>query len=426
MLTYIEQLIDAEGHPATRGPSPTPWRCTPVKAYLNLKVSDRYVIDAGGKGQFYAEVFPSMTRTVVQSANIPEPVSSDPIMIKGGGWLRSDLLQDLDYGIMSRRCLQNAARQSNGAFGFAIEGVLDPTNATFQMTLDDETQGTAECQIGYSTPSSSTFVELITFQELIPGRQVALPFTIPINASVIMLRFQALGDYADRPFADAFDFVANLAFLAGGVGCPNIITLGTSTTFDLLNDVNDLRMYTLRAFEVRGTYMGSDLSNGGRLAVAKVPTEWSVIGPNALEEIAKLPYDMYEGPLKDGFDIHWFPSSIDDLTPTRPVAQESDHLFKYVIAIEADIPTQTFRLRLTSHVDYNSDSPSYGAMEYGPSSSGLSLALEYLARSIPICTENSNHIVKKMLNLAKSKSKEGFQYVLDNPQVLAQLAALVL
>lgn len=421
---YAYRLIDPDGHDPKLAPSPVPIRGTAVKTRLVQDLKSRYV-GGGTEGALYGEVLPTLDNTVSLSSNAavtPAVIGTTPqsVVLTGNA---TPQWSGVNAGSLTGGASMNMTFDSVIGTSFFVtsqSGVHSPyfdlTHGAIGHALDVRVQLS---RANYVSEVSTTATSIQAGQ--------TTRITLPISSWASAGPTGYITVEARSSNGGTFDYR-----LYGNSGTPDLFfgyPQDQSTTqvvpLEILADVADLQTFKLTALGILGSYQGSDLANGGRVACARVPRSWSPDEDDILSAIAKLPYDSYEGALKDGFHMHWQPSSVSDLIPEDGVTDSAPPLYKYVFAIAADDKTQSFRLRVTAHVEYFSTSSAYGAMNYAPSGESLAVMLHYLAESVPLATSNDSHLREKLMRLVKGAGKSGIRYVLAHPELLGSLSALL-
>lgn len=409
---YANRLIDPEGSDASLSPSPVPIRSTAVKTKIVTDVKGNYV---GGK--VYGEIRPTLENTLQLTTVATSNKDLNPISLACNVNVSGVTYFNMDGGTATKEFVQ--VSKDDGA-GFPMWSI--GYNAI--TTLDISVTNLSDVPISWRYHASAGLAAPAT---LASGKCGAFGHkNVSGFATSSSYDKSWIACSVDHGVSALISVNAVVTATGGGQGLLGSLTNMTTLSTTVLNDVKELEMYRVTAIGMLGTYQGSDLANGGRLACGKVMRDWSPDVVQAIDAIAKLPNDSYEGALKNGFHMHWQPASLNDLNPRTPQDGPDDApLFKYCFALQADDPTQSFRLMVTVHVEYYSTSPAYGPMHYSPPAQGLAVMLEYVARSVPVCTANDDHLIKKILNRVKSAGKNGLRYVLEHPEMLAQLAAIL-
>lgn len=417
---YAERLVDPEGHDPALCPCPVPVRLTCIKKRLVIDLKDAYAATGGGAGEAYGVFQADPVNTLQLTTTVTDTDNSEPFTFSAicPADAPDSSKQGQETPCASSQGLHNSIRQigTRNAQGFISQYI--ERGATFSVTFIHNDQGkTLRCFVMEDRTSSGN------------GQSVRAD-SGPVTA----------GHSVTIPGVTIADPSENLYFSATGPGTEwTVIITPTTGTARWVGDTNKLMSYGMNIFEdvpkaeygrvtamgMLGSYHGSDLQNGGDKTCAKVSQWFSLPDSNVYESIADLPNDVNEGPLKEGFHMHWVPSQLADLEP-KGIADQRDHMFRYAFALKADDITQSFRIKITMHYEYFSTTSSYGSMTFPPPGLGTSVMLDYINTKIPCCTDNHDHRAKKMLDYVARKSKDGLKYVLQHPEALMEVAALAL
>lgn len=173
------------------------------------------------------------------------------------------------------------------------------------------------------------------------------------------------------------------------------------------------------------TYMGSNLINGGEIAAAVVPYDYTLAGlGSAYDIVAKLRNNRMDGPMKDGAHLTWRPFTTRDLVMHNPESQRHA-ASKLVIAFAAQDAAAKLRLRSCVVLGIYSNNPIVGKMKTSPiiTESMLEGLFMYYANT-PAATENGLHEVKKSLSSMTKKTGSVVKALLEyDSQIAAALAA---
>lgn len=202
-------------------------------------------------------------------------------------------------------------------------------------------------------------------------------------------------------------------------------------TWPYLNGLPDLATIRNLGYELLCTYTGSRQLDGGKVAMALVPMEWSPTDTSPFAAVARVRHNKYSSALRDGAHGTWRFGTVSELNPTPPEAT-SLPFQKLVVGYERNnAENQSMRLRATGVFGVYSDSPIIGLAPFVPALSPLDLEFmtQYFSYA-PACTENPTHEILK--DVAKVMAKVGgglakaagvsAKFIAQNPQVLAPLA----
>lgn len=198
-----------------------------------------------------------------------------------------------------------------------------------------------------------------------------------------------------------------------------------SINLTTLEDIQKLRAYRIVGQSLLLTYTGSQINNGGDIAIARVSSAWVPDpGQSVYDAILKLPKTRrMTGRVARGAHCYWVPETVEDFEPKlygngyNSIEKPS---YKMVAAGTLDDPSESVLLQLETIVEFQTDAPSYASIEYAPPWSSFDVALLLLANLNP-CDENPSHL-KNIAKFLKPKVKAMLQYAIDNP---GQVAATV-
>lgn len=416
---YAERLVDPETQDASLSPCPVVIRGNPIKDRMVIDLADHYTAAGNGSGSAYGIISSTPDNTLQLTTITPDVPDSKPLSCNFSG----TALNNDGTAWKNAEGIHNGMRQEAipvpNTGNVSVFQIDFNQAGTYEFVFDHNQKGVSlgmnvRTQVGTSSPSNVIATRVVG----------GVPESVAISgivADYIWVEVYSTG--TNYLYTGTMTIYPSPGPPAATIAFTNSSRRQTMYQFDLLSDVPSLEFYRVTALGMLGTYSGSNLSNGGRLACAKVTRFYEIDESSILEAISKLPNDSYNGPLKDGFHMHWIPGTIDDLQPRGSDDQTKEPLFQYVFAIKADDRSQSFRLQLTIHMEYFSTSAVYGAMRYCPSAQGLSPMLEYLNR-LPVATENSLHMIPKLLAVLASKGAQGLGWALSHPQEIERAVTL--
>lgn len=254
--------------------------------------------------------------------------------------------------------------------------------------------------------------------------------TLAIPAACTYIGFT----YHEFPaFSLGWKLVANVSLsYNGGAGGAALGTAARIYPLQTLENVDELRAFRVVGQSVLLTYTGSQINNGGEIAIARVFSSWTPDPSLGLyQSILKLPKSRrYVGRVAAGAHCFWMPATVDDVEP-RLYGTSYDSIrpsYKIVAAGALDDPTESILCQLSTTVEFSTDAPSYASVDYAPPWNSFDVALQLLALFNPN-GENPTH-TKRIAKFAVRKVKQGLQYAIDNPAeaaaTLAKLGALLM
>lgn len=215
---------------------------------------------------------------------------------------------------------------------------------------------------------------------------------------------------------------------------------GSTVLMAVTNEAQTINLTTLagvsklRAYRVVGqslllTYTGSQINNGGDIAIARVSSAWSADpGVSVYDSLLKLPKSRrYTGRVAKGAHCFWAPETVEDFEP-KLYGADYDAIqkpsYKMVAAGTLDDNTESILLQLETIVEFQTDEPSYASVAYAPPWDSFDIALHVLARMNP-CGENPSHLtrIRKFLS---PKIKQAMTYAIENPAAIGAAIAKIL
>ncbi len=406
---YAEMLVNPGDTELTRQPALIPRRATVVR--------DKQIVDLSGATNFFIEVKPNPSGTL--------QVTNDAAAAENGEtWVGHASGEGTVY------MANNIIRQ-------------DGTLATPSHTQSAGTQpqyyfvSTAGGNVDFKWSSAATHKAYTYIRVSVNGAAAASGSVVPPGGSSTLT--VACPAATDRIWIEVVCDSVQYTEWEGPIEITPqatiLLGLATSSSMavysvSLLDDVKNLRWYRVTGQAVLVTWTGSDLNNGGVIAAARVAGTWAPQTDSVsdyYDVISDLPFDSYDGALKHGAHVHWMPESLNDFEPHYLGRPPIAPLRKLVVAGRFDDSTQSCRVRVITIIEYFTDSPSYGAMVFGPPWADFDAYLAILDGTVPAATSNDSHIrtkVKKGLRDLRrwvmTKAKEEA----TDPANYAKLAAL--
>ena len=415
-----ECLVDA--------PSVVPVRRTTVRQNIVVDLAQN-----NQDGRFYLEVRPNLTDTLSITT-----ASSDPL--DTGNYLANlnydALTAEESYpsdGELAHTSTGNSGTMSTvtgnmvakKAFTLASTGAV--TAWHYWLTIPALAAPAAITFKIYSNVGTGAWNSVTTFTVVCSedGAIVNGDLALPALTSAITMSASVAATDPTTSVACNCSLILMYSSGAGTLGLATNFLVQDSLGLPLAQSIRDLESWCVAAQDVLVTFEGDTLNDGGNIASARVPRNWTTNG-DPYSEILALPYDRYDGPLKHGTHVHWIPGSVTDLSPVITPADAAAYgAYKIVITGTITHPGASVRVRVCTAVSYYSGDPSYGTMDWAPPPTDYLLLLQYVARAVPAATANDTHILKKLPQLAQKYVKQGFRYLLENPDQLAKLAALI-
>ncbi len=414
-----DEVVDA--------PSLVPVRRTTVRQNLTV---DLATYNAAGK--FFLEVFPQLTKTLAITSATADVPGADNFMLSASydnvndnsNWPSDGQLAHTTTGnVASLQNITAASGQIKQAFAVVTGGGVN-TVWNYVLTVPSSPIS-ALIEFRIQTTTGATWSDATVFSVNVSatGGNASGTVTIPTGCVGLTLQARMYG----QPVG--CDLQAGLSLQwssgAGTLGLASNFLMQDTLGLPLAQSINDLESWAVVAQDVLVTFEGDTLNDGGAIAAARVPRSWSTNG-DPYSEIIGLPYDRYDGPLKYGAHVHWIPGSLDDLKPVVTAEDASNFgAFKMVVAGTITHPGASVRVRVCTVISYYSSDPSYGTMDWAPPPTDYLLLLQYVARAVPAATQNDTHVLKRLAMAAGKHAKQGFKYLLENPEQLAKLAAMI-
>lgn len=237
----------------------------------------------------------------------------------------------------------------------------------------------------------------------------------------------AVGIAAAAPF---FDFsiaitvpanVITITALSAGITNTNIdIATISTTTYGPSPDIagslyqavkSSSSKYSFPLLSLLATYVGSDLLNGGNIAIGVVPHDYplSLIPQIAYDQICSLGGHRYSGPMKNGAHGFYIP---DDITRVAflPIGTPVEGR-RLVVAILPQVvavgqsSAVTFRIELRSHIEWINPSQTLAHLTARCSSQDLLEAMFCALENGDQVGENPDHL-KRMASLVKRVAQD--------------------
>lgn len=236
-----------------------------------------------------------------------------------------------------------------------------------------------------------------------------------------------VGIAASTPF---FDFsiqltvpavVVTITSLSLGIATTNMdIKTVSTTTYGPSPDIagslfqavkNSSSKYSFPMLSLLATYVGSDLLNGGNIAIGVVPHNYplSLVPQVAYDQICALGGHRYSGPMKNGAHGFYIP---DDITRVAfyPIGTRIEGR-RLVVAILPQVvavgqsSAVTFRIELRSHIEWINPSQTLTHMTAKCSSSELVEAMFCALESGDQVGENPDHM-KRLASMVKRVAQD--------------------
>jgi len=411
-------------------PSITPTRRTSVRQNI---VKDLAVFNANGA--FFIEVNPSLSNTLNLTSSVSDTQDQGEFVFDIAWDDASSSSTPPDSGRVTHLSTGFISSSSSVAdsFGlvrkaFRIDGTVATQTMSFFVGVDPtsiEVAGTLTISTYSAAGNWATLgTILVSTSTSTGGRGFTAPFTIPSNILAISFELVISG----QPYSIPLHMVISMSHTAGTglLGLEKDLLLRDSFGLPLQGAITDMQSWCVTAQDVLVTFEGDTLQDGGAIASARVPRNWTPLTNDPYSELLLLPYDRMDGPLRNGTHVHWIPGSLDDVTPVDdPIDDVNFGAYKMVVAGTITHPGASVRVRVCTAVAYFSTNPSYGNMDWAPPAVDFSLLLQYVARVVPAATSNDKHLITKLASLAGKNAKLGLKYLVENPAALAKLAATI-
>jgi hypothetical protein len=414
---YAQRLVDPEGATSGLSPCPVSCRALAIKKKVILDMSTAYSSTSGAGTAFgYINADPSnlielSTRAsdVLDGEKITYLVKSDPAAADSSQVAN---LKDAPGNQATHGPLSALGVPESGT-GEAAAVSINTNTAAY----------TASFSVSHAGAGMTLRIEMwvaglaskIWGVEVGPNTQVEISSLTVASFTAMHVYFKATGPGVKWSVVQNPTSGTSRLYINDG--------MTTKTTLGLFENVKQAEYYRITAMGVLGTYMGSDQFNGGRLAAGRVSKFWRPKTTDALDELADLPNDVHQGPLKNGFHLHWIPSTVGELSPVG-ISEKNSHLTRFAFALSAADVAQAFRIQITCHVEYYTTEALYGNMSFTPEPYGLGTMIAYLNQKVPVATENDFHLVKKALEHVRSAGKSGLRWILDHPEELLKAASM--
>lgn len=253
------------------------------------------------------------------------------------------------------------------------------------------------------------------------GQSVTMSVTLSANTTHVTLEYSSV--------ASRIMLTGVVSIFPGQPALTGLGSAGTVYSLQTLRDVEALRAYRIVGQSLLLTYTGSQINNGGEIAIARVYSNWQPLpGQTLYQAIMKLPKSRrYGGRAATGAHSFWVPATVEDLEPKLYgidySAVERPSL-KIVAAGALDDPTESIMLQLETIVEFSTDAPSYASVDFAPPWNNFDVALQ-LAATINPNGENSKHLAR-IAKYTGAKARAALRYALDNPVAAASTIASII
>lgn len=170
------------------------------------------------------------------------------------------------------------------------------------------------------------------------------------------------------------------------------------------------------------TWTGSTLDNGGKIAGALVPFNFSPGNSNPFAAVSNIRVDRMDGPIKFGSSGTWRPSTIreiDRMSVTDWLPARLKLVFGYSFASSEG----SARIRTFGMFGFTSTNPVIGRMIWTPAMTPAMVeALGLYFESFPALTSNAEHTLVKALKSAGRFGAKGLKALLEQDDKIALLA----
>lgn len=184
-------------------------------------------------------------------------------------------------------------------------------------------------------------------------------------------------------------------------------------------------------YEALLTYTGSRQLDGGKIAGALVPFDWSPLADNPFDAVASVRHNKFSSALRSGAHGTWRVGALGELDPTSPELR-SFPAMKLVFGYQRNnAENQSLRIRATGLFGVYSDSPIIGLAPFVPplAPSDLDLLMEYF-QTAPAVTENPLHeklksagkFLSKAFHGVTNVAEKGIGMVANHPELASALA----
>lgn len=184
-------------------------------------------------------------------------------------------------------------------------------------------------------------------------------------------------------------------------------------------------------YEALLTYTGSRQLDGGKIAGALVPFDWSPLSDNPFNAVASVRHNKYSAALRSGAHGTWRLAALSELDPLAPEDRPFPQM-KLVFGYQRNnAENQSLRIRATGLFGVYSDSPVIGLAPFVEPlrPSDLELVMEYF-QSAPAVTENATHeklksaakFIGRAISGAASIAGKSASMLASHPEIASALA----
>jgi len=427
---YAVRLIDPGNCELGLSPSTVAHRGVPMRQVIEANIQSNYYTYAGAN-TFYGEVHANLNDTLLLTTSNMEANHTKAFDIhfwgnalttktpSSGGYMYSENSQRVLVACVS---LESGVAANSVCFPF----VVNTTSTGYDATVKLDTPIVEPIQVELDTTTDGQ-VWVSNASVVIGSRSEGILSFVPPNTTIaIRVTLTAI----QNGNAELIEGFIRIQPKSGGVVSSRLGRVPMQCDqfeLDNVSGIAGLQQFRVIAQDVLGTCQASSTTNGGRVAAARVPRFWTPSADVlAFNDIAKLSYDKYDGPFMDGFHVHWLPASLSALdTVSNGAGNDGFGPVKIVFAGSKDTASSALRVKVSTIVEFFSIDPTYGHMPFTLPFGYTSEVLYILATSIPAATSNKEHIVSKMGALLRAHAPKAINWVLENPEKIAQFTALI-
>ncbi len=295
-------------------------------------------------------------------------------------------------------------------------------NVTFQME-GSVPYGSVSIRLDYFDNGTGTWVTMGSGY-CMNGVPATAPGTSGLNFSLIRVQVASTSAIGGTGLSITGAFTIAVQTTLGSLRGDSEWPCMERVPYPFLTQLPDVQSYRRIAGALLCTYTGSQLVNGGKIAAALVPVDWTPPDPDdPYNSVASLRNDRYDGPLRDGSDVTWRPHSLLDLLPCD-FSNASIATSKVVVGFRFDDAAASMRLRAMARLGVYSPNPIVGKMEYTAAATDAMLeALILYYANTPAATSNKLHQVSKALKAMGAKAISMSKALLEHDKLIAAALA---
>lgn len=312
---------------------------------------------------------------------------------------------------------------------------LQPTDLPVNSVGSEEHAG----KIGWQINAAAGEIVNIAIPESTPARFVIWFFDGVTNSWLNMGTYDAEAQVTYVPFTVPVGaFCAGIAIQCGRNAASSNIDMKFTAGWSVPQGVHlhklydsdavllgKVERYRVTALSALVSYSGDFLNNGGVIASARTQPHYSY-NEVPYDALTRLQDHKCQGPLLEGQYVWWLPYSYEEMDYRTDLLAPSNATALRVAGQFANA-TGAVVVTVCCVVEFYSPLQIF-SHEPGPYSSDAYLALLHALDRLPAATCNPEHteLFSKLWDKGISAAKSGVQFLMENPAILAKIAAMIL